>query len=371
MNKTLRIILMTLLWVFVAAFIVYFNGRAKAHRASTTIRSVDINIIDSTREEMLITSKTIERWIQQNKIATVGVPIEELDLASIENTIRANGFIRRVNAYVSYDGELRIDVSQRRPMLRLMADGYDSYITADGYIFPAPRMSAVYVPVVTGPYAPPVPANFTGRLEDYIQSRIAESEAKILELQHEKVPLFKREKEIKDSVRAVSRMLVAKKGLLSRKGLFESHDEYDKRRQAKLRERAELRQKYSYWNRQNENEIEKVSAKQDAERNKQKNLLKRYEDLSKLINFVKYIEDDSFWSAEIVQIVASTMSSGDLELELIPRTGRHTVLFGEVDDVEEKLDKLLAFYQKGLSNIGWDSFRTISIKYKGQVVCTR
>ena len=32
---------------------------------------------------------------------------------------------------------------------------------------------------------------------------------------------------------------------------------------------------------------------------------------------------------------------------------------------------LLAFYQKGLTNIGWDEFRTISIKYKGQVVCTR
>ena len=93
--------------------------------------------------------------------------------------------------------------------------------------------------------------------------------------------------------------------------------------------------------------------------------------MSKLINFVKYIENDSFWRAEIVQIVASTMSSGDLELELIPRTGRHTVLFGQVDDVEEKLDKLLAFYQKGLTNIGWDEFRTISIKYKGQVVCTR
>ena len=120
MNKTLKIILMTLLWVFVAAFIVYFNGRAEVHRASTTIQSLDINIVDSTREEMLITSQTIERWIQQNKIATVGVPINELDVAAIENMIRANGFIRRVNAYVTYDGRLRIDVSQRRPMLRLM-----------------------------------------------------------------------------------------------------------------------------------------------------------------------------------------------------------------------------------------------------------
>jgi hypothetical protein len=68
------------------------------------------------------------------------------------------------------------------------------------------------------------------------------------------------------------------------------------------------------------------------------------------------------------------MSSGDLELELIPRTGDHVVEFGQVgdvDEIEEKLDKLLAFYQNGLVNLGWESFSTISIKYKGQVVCRK
>ena len=99
--------------------------------------------------------------------------------------------------------------------------------------------------------------------------------------------------------------------------------------------------------------------------------MKRYEDFVKLINFVKYIEQDSFWRAEIVQIVASTMTSGDITIELIPRTGNHTVRFGTVEDVEYKLDKLLSFYENGLRNIGWDAFRTISVEYKGQVVCTK
>jgi hypothetical protein len=126
--------------------------------------------------------------------------------------------------------------------------------------------------------------------------------------------------------------------------------------------------------RENEKSIARVTARQQAEREKQKKLQKRYEDFLKLINFVKYIEKDSFWSAEIVQIVASTMSSGDLELELIPRTGNYVVEFGQVGtkaEIEEKLDKLLAFYQKGLTNVGWDSFSRISIRYKGQVVCSK
>ena len=89
---------------------------------------------------------------------------------------------------------------------------------------------------------------------------------------------------------------------------------------------------------------------------------------------MKYIEKDSFWSAEIVQIVASTMSSGDLQLQLIPRTGSYTIDFGQVGDVKqtkEKLDRLYAFYQKGLTHLGWETFSTISVRYKGQVVCRK
>lgn len=121
----------------------------------------------------------------------------------------------------------------------------------------------------------------------------------------------------------------------------------------------------------NNQQIDKITARQDAERENQKKLIKRYEDLLKLINFVKYIEEDSFWRAEIVQIVASTMSNGELKIDLIPRSGSHRIRFGTVDDIESKLDRLSAFYRNGLTNIGWDMYRTISVEYKGQVVCTK
>ena len=43
-----------------------------------------------------------------------------------------------------------------------------------------------------------------------------------------------------------------------------------------------------------------------------------------------------------VLIVASFNVGKDItEFELIPRSGNHTVSFGTVDDVEEKLDKLI------------------------------
>lgn len=372
MQKPLKIVLITLLWVFVVAFVVFFNGRARHHRANTTVHSLRVTILDSLRDEMLVTSDAVERWIARSKIPTLGVPVGEIDLDAIEQCIRGNGFIDRASAYVTYGGELRVEVSQRRPLLRLMVDGYDCYVTGEGFVFPAPRLASVYVPVVTGSYKPPVPKGYVGRVGDYVAEQIAKSQAQADTLQYEKVPLFKATQDIADSVRSVRRMQVERKGWLGGfKGPFEDYAEYDARVEAKRAEKARLRRNLRYLNRENDKKIAAVTARQQAEVEKQKKLQKRYEDFLKLINFVKYIEQDSFWRAEIVQIVASTMSSGDLRLELIPRSGNYTVSFGTVDDVEEKLDKLLTFYENGLRNIGWDSFRRISVEYKGQVVCTK
>ena len=364
MHKVIRIVLLTLLWCFVVGFVVLFSGRAKHHRSTTKVCRVSVAITDSMLNESLVTSEGVRRWIAQSKVPTLGQPIDAVDLASIEQAIRRNGFVERASAYVTYDGVLHISVSQRRPMLRLLVDGFDSYVTADGYIFSAPRQASVYVPVITGEYRPPLPTKYVGSVWDYISQQIAESEQRILELQHEKVPLFKEEKRIEELVRDVRRMRTSK-------GIFESYDNFD-RRVAELRaHKADLRKKYRYMARENDKKIELVTLRQQAEQDKQKKLMKRYEDFLKLINFVKYIEEDSFWSAEIVQIVASSMSSGDIRLELVPRSGRHIVQFGTLENAEAKLDKLLAFYNKGLKNIGWDVYRTISVEYEGQVVCTK
>ena len=374
MQRTWRIVGMTLLWVLVVGFIFLYNSRSRQHRAMTQVQSVSVDIIDSLPDESLMSRRLVEQWIKQSGIETVGSPIDKVDLVGIEKAIRSNGFVDRASAHVTYDGVLHIRVSQRKPVMRLVCGSYDCYVTQDGFVFPSPGRAAVYVPVVSGSYAPPMPKDYVGRVADHILAQVDASNERILELQHEKKPFFDRDKEIDDSVRAVRRMKVVKRGIIRYQGWGESDVDFNKRVVAKRLEKNELYRRYRYWRSQNDKNIAAVTARQDIERENQKKLMKRYEDFMKLINFVKYIEKDSFWGAEIVQIVASTMSSGDLELELIPRTGSHVVEFGQVGDkeeIEQKLDKLLAFYQNGLTNLGWDSFSTISIKYKGQVVCTK
>ena len=89
-----------------------------------------------------------------------------------------------------------------------------------------------------------------------------------------------------------------------------------------------------------------------------------YQDLFELARF---IDSNPLWRAQIEQVYVDKES----EIELIPRVGNHTIVLGEVHDLEEKFEKLLLFYQKGLTKTGWNEYKKINLKFKNQVVCTK
>jgi len=84
-------------------------------------------------------------------------------------------------------------------------------------------------------------------------------------------------------------------------------------------------------------------------------------------NVSLFVAQDDFWNAQIEQIYVN--SNGDLEL--IPRVGRHSIILGNGKDLKEKFDRLFLFYTDGLNKAGWDKYKTINLKFKDQVVCTK
>jgi cell division protein FtsQ len=62
-------------------------------------------------------------------------------------------------------------------------------------------------------------------------------------------------------------------------------------------------------------------------------------------------------------------ADGDILLQ--PRLGNHEILVGDANRLEEKFCNLKRFYANGLPHAGYDSYNRISLKYKGQVVCTK
>lgn len=78
----------------------------------------------------------------------------------------------------------------------------------------------------------------------------------------------------------------------------------------------------------------------------------------------EYINAHPFWMAQIDQIDIS--SSGDFEL--IPKLGNQLIRFGDANNYQQKFNKLLAFYQKVETNIGWNKYSVLDIRFKNQVV---
>ena len=89
--------------------------------------------------------------------------------------------------------------------------------------------------------------------------------------------------------------------------------------------------------------------------------------LKDMYYFVNYINDDSFWSAQIDQIYVD----GNNEIDLIPRVGNHIVHLGTFENYKGKLRNLAAFYDQVLPEVGWNKYSTINLEFKDQIVCKK
>ncbi len=88
---------------------------------------------------------------------------------------------------------------------------------------------------------------------------------------------------------------------------------------------------------------------------------------SSLFALSKYIKADEFWEAQIEQIYIEQNN----DFVFIPRVGDHKIIFGDTTNMVEKFDNLMIFYNKALPKVGWQTYHTINVKYKGQIVASR
>ena len=101
-----------------------------------------------------------------------------------------------------------------------------------------------------------------------------------------------------------------------------------------------------------------------------KTLSEANDDIGRFIEFIKLINADSFWSAEITQVVLTTGDKGHIIIEMVPRSGDFIIDLGNTHNLAGRLQSVRRFYDKVLRNVGWDKYSRISVRYDGQVVCT-
>ena len=80
-----------------------------------------------------------------------------------------------------------------------------------------------------------------------------------------------------------------------------------------------------------------------------------------------YIKSDTLWDNQIEQLFVDL--KGDIEM--VPRVGGHKIILGSADSLQIKFRNLLVFYKKAIPKVGWDTYKSINLKYANQIVCEK
>lgn len=349
------------LWGIVIAAVFWADMLSTKHGKETPILSTEITV-SGGGSKPLVDNDAIMQWMAERGIVPNGRMLSDTDISVIERTLLGHSAVASADVYTTYDGCVKVEITQREPIARLRFTGYDMYLTREGYLLPATDCHSVRVPVITGDYTPLFNPAFKGNTAVVVRDTIAALDRHIAELEASKIPHL-------EELRTKNRELRLVKRQRAKRGIFTSEQEYTLLSEALKLQKSEAIAKHNIAKREIMGRIAAIDGAIGEVRHKQKEIGRIEEDFDALVELLLTIAESDFWSAEVVQLVASGGGSKPLQLAMVPRSGSFLVDLGTMEHLDRKLDNLLRFYHDGLDRIGWDKYKSISLRYDGQVVC--
>lgn len=86
---------------------------------------------------------------------------------------------------------------------------------------------------------------------------------------------------------------------------------------------------------------------------------------TQVFELLQYISQNDFWRAQIAHILLKK----DGEVVLSPQVTKQAVVFGKPEEIEEKFNRLMTFYQKILPVKGWNTYQRVNVKFENQIIC--
>lgn len=251
-------------WTAIICYLVVALSFSSTKKEAQNCAGVQIYIRDSVTNRF-VSSKEIYGRLVNAGIKITGQPLWSINTYEVEQRLRDLKTISDVDVYGGGDGYVRIKVTQRKPIVRVISSsGGSFYIDEDGFFFPCSSHFTAHVMVVTGNVKYP-----TG-------------------------------------VKNVSEMIPTEKDAPLPLTVM-------------------------------------------------------------LYRFAKYVSTNDFWNAQIQQLYVRD----NHDIEFYTRVGMQSIQLGGLELYQYKLDKLYTFYQKGLPAVGWNTYKTINLKYSNQIVCTK
>jgi cell division protein FtsQ len=109
----------------------------------------DSNIIFLGENKLFITEGTVSKLLIQNQQPVTEQSKEIIDLNELEIALNSNSLIKEAEVFMSVNGELSVEIEQKRPIARV-SNNASYYIDDEGSYMPLSSNYAARVPLVTG-----------------------------------------------------------------------------------------------------------------------------------------------------------------------------------------------------------------------------
>ncbi len=144
MKRALPYILSVSLFVYLIIVLTFVSAKL----GEVKCKGVQV-VVDDTGENAFIDEDDVLQLIKRNYGELKNVNVVDIDKDSMECVLVRNSVIKSAQIYYSLDGYFHVEITQRKPVLRVMSgEGY--YVDEDGKVMPLSGKYTSRVVVATG-----------------------------------------------------------------------------------------------------------------------------------------------------------------------------------------------------------------------------
>lgn len=148
--KKFKQILFITLWSGLIVGLIISMGFVNKHQDSLICKSLDIHV-NQDGDLYFLNKKDIAKLILDKGDSIVGQPKSRVNIPEIEHKLNSHEDIANAEVYMTIDGKVKVEVKQRKPILRVISTTGESYYMDDeGKLMPLSEKYTAKVLIANG-----------------------------------------------------------------------------------------------------------------------------------------------------------------------------------------------------------------------------
>ena len=138
------------IWVFIITYMIVVMSFVNEKRNKILCHDIKVEILDSLTNGFIKVSD-IEDFFHETDMNVIGSPVNSINTKDLESKLKKYASVKNAEVYVTLEGDIRVQIDQRNPILRVINKrGQSYYIDQEGTIMPLSSQYSSHVLVANG-----------------------------------------------------------------------------------------------------------------------------------------------------------------------------------------------------------------------------